>query len=128
VRDRKKIEKEIEIIKSLKNPYVIQYYDTYSDNKEAFIIMEYAENGALTKFINENENQPHNWKLNDKFVKQMVLGLSYIHSKFITHRDLKSLNILLTSGYNVKLSDFGLSKVKTISSTYSKHDISGTLR
>jgi serine/threonine protein kinase len=57
----------------------------------------------------------------------MALGLVYIHHQNIIHRDLKSMNILLDKHFQVKISDFGLSKTKSISSSRSK-DIRGTLR
>ncbi|CAG8465129.1 11363_t:CDS:2 [Cetraspora pellucida] len=91
--DIRDIKKEIDILKSLRNRYIVQYYDTHADNGELFIIMDYAEN-----------------------------GLAYIHSQNIIHRDLKSMNILLAHGYQVKIADFGLSKTKSISTSYSKHN------
>ncbi|CAI2190883.1 10940_t:CDS:2, partial [Funneliformis geosporum] len=57
--DLKDIRKEIDILKNLRNRYIIQYYDTYSDDQELFIIMDYAENGTLTKLINNNESKEH---------------------------------------------------------------------
>jgi len=59
----------------------------------------------------------------------MTLGLTYIHRKGVIHRDLKSLNILLTGNYQqVKISDFGLAKTKNISSSQSSLGIKGTIR
>ncbi|MCE8162864.1 MAG: protein kinase [Candidatus Moeniiplasma glomeromycotorum] len=127
--DLKDIQKEISILKNLRNRYIIQYYDTYSDNQELLIIMDYAENGTLTKFINDNKNKEHNWELNVKLIEQIVKGLAYIHHEGIIHRDLKSMNILLTKNNDVKIADFGLSKTKIISSSNSRHSgVIGTLR
>lgn len=42
---------------------------------------------------------------------QICLGLNYIHSKRILHRDLKSANIFLTSTNCIKIGDFGIAKV-----------------
>ncbi|RIA83270.1 kinase-like domain-containing protein, partial [Glomus cerebriforme] len=60
-------------------------------------------------------------------IKQMALGLAYIHQENIIHRDLKSMNILLTKNNEVKISDFGLSKVKNIGSSQTQ-DIKGSLK
>ncbi|CAG8531489.1 5440_t:CDS:2 [Cetraspora pellucida] len=79
---------EINILHNLRNRHIIQYYGFYSDNQAFFIIMDYAEN-----------------------------GLVYIHQEGIIHRDLKSSNVLLVRGNQVKISDFGLSKTKNVSSS-----------
>jgi len=50
---------EINLLKELRNRYIIQYYGTYSDDQELLIIMDYAENGTLTKFINDNNSKEH---------------------------------------------------------------------
>ncbi|CAG8613532.1 3032_t:CDS:10, partial [Cetraspora pellucida] len=91
--DIKDIKKEIEIFGKLRNKYIIQYYDIYSDDQEFLIIMDYAEN---------------------------ALGLTYIHQQGIIHRDLKSMNILLTKNYEARISDFGLARTKSISSSQTK--------
>jgi len=57
--DLKDIMNEINLLKELRNRYIIQYYDTYSDSQELLIIMDYAENGTLTKFVNDNIDKEH---------------------------------------------------------------------
>ncbi|CAG8850141.1 44206_t:CDS:2, partial [Gigaspora margarita] len=57
--DIQNITNEINILKNLRNRYIIQYYDIYTNNQELFIIMDYAENGTLTKFIDDNKDEKH---------------------------------------------------------------------
>ncbi|KAL6068396.1 hypothetical protein QOT17_008205 [Balamuthia mandrillaris] len=47
-----------------------------------------------------------------KMALDAALGLGYLHSRDILHRDVKSLNLLVDMHYNVKICDFGLSKIK----------------
>ncbi|CAG8589570.1 9895_t:CDS:2 [Cetraspora pellucida] len=68
--------------------------------------MDYAENGDLTKYINNNKDKEHDWNFNRELIKQIVLGLAYIHQQNVIHRDLKSMNILLDKHFQVKISDF----------------------
>lgn len=126
--ETKKITNEIDILQKLRNRYIIQYYGFYSDNQQFLIIMDYAENGTLTKFINNNKDKEHDWNFNTKIIEQMAKGLAYIHQEGFLHRDLKSMNILLTNNYEAKIADFGLAKTKNISSSRSNHfEIVGSL-
>jgi len=42
------------------------------------------------------------------YIKQLIIGLIYIHSKKVIHRDLKLGNLFLTDNMNLKIGDFGL--------------------
>ncbi|CAG8589379.1 2737_t:CDS:2 [Cetraspora pellucida] len=57
--ETKKITNEVNILQSLRNRHIIQYYGLYSDNQEFLIIMDYAKNGTLTKFINDNKDKEY---------------------------------------------------------------------
>jgi serine/threonine protein kinase len=52
------------------------------------------------------------FKLKIKMAFQAAKGMHFLHSSGIVHRDLKSLNLLLDSKWNVKVSDFGLTKFR----------------
>lgn len=73
--------------------------------------MEFVPGGDLSTLISEKGPLPEEWI--KVMAWQTLLALRYLHRRRITHRDIKPDNILLVSEdpVNVKISDFGLSKV-----------------
>lgn len=47
-----------------------------------------------------------------KMIKDIAIGMQYLHSRNIMHCDLKSSNILLDASYKIRITDFGNSKFK----------------
>jgi serine/threonine protein kinase len=108
--DPRIINKEIKVLKSLNNENIIQYFGELSKDGNAFIIMEFAEQGSLNYWIEKSKNNSHDWQLNFNFINQIVKGLIYLHKNKILHRDLKSPNVLICNNKVLKLADFGLVK------------------
>ncbi|KAF9163507.1 hypothetical protein DFQ26_002464 [Actinomortierella ambigua] len=110
----KSIQREIALFRNLSFKNIIQFYaaldHTVHNEERLLIVMEYAENGTLTKAI---KGQCLNWEHKKRFSQQILRGLVYMHSRHVLHRDLKSDNVLLTDNMQVaKLCDFGLSKLR----------------
>ncbi|KAL4612642.1 hypothetical protein ACB092_08G215500 [Castanea dentata] len=79
--------------------------------KEIYLVMEYAKNGDLLKYISEmGKLQEEEAR---KIFQQIISGVEYCHEKYVVHRDLKPDNLLLDSERNVKITDFGLSNIMT---------------
>ncbi|VDN35023.1 unnamed protein product [Gongylonema pulchrum] len=78
------------------------------------IVMQYAEGGTMDRMISERKGVKFNESTVLNYFTQVAIGLEYMHSKQILHRDLKTQNILLNKKRTiVKLSDFGISKELT---------------
>ena len=105
--------KEVNIMKQMDHPFIASFYEFIGDEDDnVYISMEKAGNGSLLDFINKSKG------LNESMAKrmffQLVTVLQYLHvDKKIVHRDIKAENVLLDRNYNVRLVDFGLSKVFT---------------
>ena len=65
------------------------------------MVMEYAEQGDLLKHINSKMYETE--KQIQHHFKQLLSAVSACHRQFITHRDLKCDNILLTANGDVKI-------------------------
>ena len=102
-----RINREIEMLKSLNHPNVIKIYKILEDSKTFYIIMEYCQNGELFNRIVQKQHLNENEAA--FFYYQLINGLEYIHQNNIVHRDLKPENLLLSKDDVLKIIDFGLS-------------------
>lgn len=86
-----------------------------------------CERGSLFHYLN-NPKEPIGWKEGLTFMDQTVKGLLALHSHNppIMHRDLKSLNLLVTGDMKIKLCDFGLSRFNTVDNVQTLQRIRGT--
>ena len=75
------------------------------------LVMELMPKGNLFNLL--QSNQTLEWPQRYQLAQDIGIGLHHLHAESILHRDLKSLNVLLTNDYRAKLCDFGLAQVKT---------------
>ncbi|KAN0027210.1 hypothetical protein ACTFIU_009897 [Dictyostelium citrinum] len=121
--DVEPISKEIQILKKCNNPYVVSYFGSIMLKDKYWILMDYC---SLSSFndIMQSIGKTLKEKEIALILQQSLLGLVYLHSKQIIHRDIKSANILLDETGQVKIADFGVSQ--QIQSTFAKGSIAGT--
>jgi serine/threonine protein kinase len=81
------------------------------DNKSYFMINEYLEEGSLFDHLHKKKTVIDEERML-LIVEDIALGMNYLHGRKVLHCDLKSSNVLIDSNWNVKLCDFGLSKLK----------------
>ena len=101
-----RLKREIDILRKSRHAHIVQLYETVETENYHFFVMEYAELGELSEYIESRG------KLSEdearRFFGQLLLAVKYLHSIGCAHRDIKPSNILLDWKKNVKLIDFGL--------------------
>lgn len=96
---------EASLAGKLMHPHIVQIYDAVVDEEQSYIVMEYVPGGTLEQFC-----RPDNLLPIDRLVEivfKCTRALDYAYHLGITHRDIKPANILLASGGDIKISDFG---------------------
>jgi len=82
---------------------------------ELLLVYEYMSNGSLDKYLYDQDKRPTlSWPQRFKIIKDIASGLLYLHEeweKVVIHRDIKASNVLLDSGMNGRLGDFGLARL-----------------
>ena len=84
--------------------FFVKLYDNFQDANNFYLILEYCEGGSLQKLLNKKKQLPE--KIILEIVLQIGIGITYLHSINITHRDIKPDNILIKNN-EMKIGDFG---------------------
>ncbi|XP_039145925.1 probable serine/threonine protein kinase IREH1 isoform X1 [Dioscorea cayenensis subsp. rotundata] len=106
---------ERDILISVRNPFVVRFFYSFTSRENLYLVMEYLNGGDLYSLL-------RNLGCLDEevariYIAEVVLALEYLHSLRVVHRDLKPDNLLIAHDGHIKLTDFGLSKVGLIDST-----------
>ncbi|CAM0953732.1 unnamed protein product [Alopecurus aequalis] len=110
---------EIVSIGRMQHPNLVQLLGYCRRKGELLLVYEYMSNGSLDKYLyysqpdqeDDRHNGTLNWVQRLGIIKGIASGLIYLHEeweKVVVHRDIKASNVLLDSGMNGRLGDFGL--------------------
>ncbi|KAG1326940.1 mitogen-activated protein kinase kinase 5 [Cocos nucifera] len=102
---RCQIWREIEILRTADNPYVVRCHGFYDRAGEIEILLEYMDGGSLDGRRIASESV-----LAD-IARQVLSGLAYLHRRRIVHRDIKPSNLLINASRQVKIADFGVGRI-----------------
>jgi serine/threonine protein kinase len=103
-----RFEKEAIMLAEMSHEHIVNIYDAKIDQDIHFLVMDYVDGASMDQLLKNK----HLLLVRDvlQIIRQVCLGLSYMHNKDMIHRDLKPANILLSKSGKVKISDFGIAR------------------
>jgi serine/threonine-protein kinase len=107
---RKRFVKEAQILSKLRHRYITRFFEFINDDRNAVLVMEFVEGTPVDVLLSERGALG----LVDAIgVSQCMLeALVYAHGKGIVHRDIKPANLIREKSGVVKVTDFGIAKIK----------------
>ncbi|XP_043694697.1 mitogen-activated protein kinase kinase 9-like [Telopea speciosissima] len=107
---RRQILREIEILRRTDSPFTVRCHGIFEKpSGDIAILMEYMDADTLDTLLKSNGTLS---ELSlSSIARQVLNGLNYLHSQKIVHRDIKPANLLVNQKMEVKIADFGVSKI-----------------
>ncbi len=118
---------EIEILSrtdTQKSPFIVSYRHFHRDDNFIYLIVDLCEETLGEHVLSQTAE--HLRDHGPRMVKEILIGLEFLHSQRILHRDLKPSNILVDVAGHMRLADFGISRVLNEDETTVQTDAKGT--
>ena len=103
---------EVKLLQSFNHPNIIKYTDSFIENNELVITLEFCDCGDLGGLVKDRLAagaflaEGHVWSI----FTQLCTAVSHMHAHRVMHRDIKPGNVFLSASGVVKLGDLGLSR------------------
>ncbi|XP_023934418.1 serine/threonine-protein kinase mig-15 isoform X2 [Bicyclus anynana] len=114
--EEEEIKLEINVLKNYStHRNIATYYGAFikksppGKDDQLWLVMEYCGAGSVTDLVKSTKGQSLKEEWISYICREILRGLSYLHSNKVIHRDIKGQNVLLTDNAEVKLVDFGVS-------------------
>jgi len=105
----KYFQREARALQKLRHPNVVPFYGIYQDRQQTFLLEQYVDGPTLRDILNE---QSHGLTLRDTMtvMKALCPALGYAHANGVIHCDIKPGNVMIDSGGQIYLADFGIAR------------------
>ena len=105
----KALRTEIEVNMALRHPNITLFMGGCTRKPHLCMLTEYVARGNLRDILNDDD-MALTWSSRYRVARDTARGMTYLHSKGIIHRDLKSLNLLCDDTWTTKICDFGIAR------------------
>lgn len=105
---------EVEILTKIRHQNLVALYGCTSQrSQELILVYEYVSNGTVADHLHGNRSKSGllTWPVRLSIAIESAEALAYLHVSDVIHRDVKTNNILLDENFQVKVADFGLSRL-----------------
>jgi tRNA A-37 threonylcarbamoyl transferase component Bud32 len=110
--------REAATLSGISHTNVVKLIGLMIDGDSMSLVMEYVQKGNLHSFIYGSGRLPLERRL--AMLRDAAVGLEYLHSLGIVHRDVKPANLLVDDRLNVKVGDFGFARAKVANATVTR--------
>ncbi|XXG63577.1 hypothetical protein AAC387_Pa05g1732 [Persea americana] len=110
---KKEYVSEVKIISQVRHRNLVQLLGWCHERGDFLLVYEFMPNGSLDSHLFGGKALLP-WALRHKIAMGLASALLYLHEEWeqcVVHRDIKSSNVMLDSGFNAKLGDFGLARL-----------------
>ena len=126
IQEKPYFRREIEIMYRIHHPNVVKLFGHFEDNTYCYFIMEYIPGGNIYSYVPKNGIRTISTQQVASIIKDVISATYFLHNMVppIIHRDIKPENVLLASGMQAKLTDFGWSNY--MQGDYKRTTVCGT--
>ncbi|KDR75445.1 hypothetical protein GALMADRAFT_98931 [Galerina marginata CBS 339.88] len=120
------IQREVALLAQLRDaPNITKYFGCYLDGPRVWIVMEFAQGGSVLSLMKASKDGCIEEKYVAVIIREVLVGLSYLHKVPVIHRDMKAANVLVTATGKVMICDFGVSALLATTSS-KRNTLTGT--
>jgi transcriptional regulator with GAF, ATPase, and Fis domain/tetratricopeptide (TPR) repeat protein len=120
-----RFQKEARSAANLTHPNIVTIHDAGRDSNISYIVMEIVEGESLRAILAREEKLSLMRAL--ELAAQIGEGLDHAHRRKVIHGDIKPENLMVTIEGNLKITDFGLARQRTITSSIQEEEMAGTI-
>ncbi|KAF9072957.1 hypothetical protein BDP27DRAFT_1319707 [Rhodocollybia butyracea] len=120
------IQREVALLTQLRDaPNITKYYGCYMDGPRVWIVMELAQGGSVLSLMKASQDNCLEERFISVIIREVLVGLSYLHKVPVIHRDMKAANVLVAATGKVMICDFGVSALLATASS-KRNTLTGT--